>query len=209
MNTNTTTMNTRDEAKTDSFSQNESEVGKEMNPTTSKMNANNWNWVSTRTTATTIVLTYPEGKAIEEVHERTEVDYPERTWDWTVDEGKREVSVFRNHWRVKEEADLKKGKTQGQIWEEEAIGKALRMKQIEKKLGFVCVGKDALEVLKECWTANKMRGGCVEFGGRPPMTEEEARAEVEKAFADYIAEYGEEGEARDEEEEEEEDSDDE
>lgn len=202
MNTNTTTMNTH-EAKTDSFSQNESEVGKEMNPTTSKMtetNANNWKWEAVRTTKTTIILTYPDGKTIEEVHARTEKDYPEYTWDWTVDEGKREVSVFQNHWRLKEEADKAKGKTQEQIWEEEAIGKALRMARFSKEMGVRCLNADGtedasygLDALKGCWIANRVRGGAVAFGGRPPMTEEEAKAEVEEAFARYIAEYGDEG----------------
>jgi hypothetical protein len=155
---------------------------------------NNWNWVSTRTTKTNIIKTYPEGKTVKEVHARTEVDHPERTWDWTVDEKKREVSIFQNHWRVKEEEDLARGKTQEKIWEEEAIGKCLRMAKIMRDSGGKCENADGtddpsfgVELTKQVWVMNKMRGST--FAGRPPMSEADARAEVDKAFADYIAEY--------------------
>lgn len=155
-------------------------------------NTNNWEWECVHTDDDSITtLTYPAGKTMDEVHARLEVDYSDHTWDWTVSEEKREVSVFRNHWRVKEEEGRKAGKTQSQIWTEEAIGKCLRMEKMMREMGHTDEeAKEYTESLKRCWIKNRTLGGVVAFGGRPPMTEEDARAEVEKEFADYIAEYG-------------------
>lgn len=152
-----------------------------------------WAWVSSKFSKdkTTIIKRYPKGTPMKEVHAKTESEYGEYVWDWVVHDDKDEVHVFKNHWRVKEEEGKAKGKTQEQMWEEEAIGKCLRMAKVWKKMKVKCVEPDGtedesygVETTKQCWIANRMRGG--------KLTEEEARAEVEKAFADYLAEYPEE-----------------
>lgn len=169
-----------------------------MNAHRSSNNA--WNWTAVRHTADgTVIKTYPARKTMKQVHARTEKDHPESTWDWTIDETKRQVTIFKNHWRVKEERDLARGKTQEQIWEDEAIGKCLRMARIAREMGHVYLNEDGtqdntygVEPMKRTWIANKVRGGAIAFGGNPPMNEADAREAVEKAFADYIAENGEE-----------------
>jgi len=103
---------------------------------TDEMN-NLWNWTATTIKSdNTIIKKYPKNKTIEQIHAKVESEYPEYVWDWTISEEKREVHIFKNHWRMEEERLRAEGKTLHEIWELEAIGKAERMRDyIAEKCG--------------------------------------------------------------------------
>lgn len=76
-------------------------------------------------------------------------------WDWTAMNGR--ADVFQNHWKIQEKKLLKEGKTQQEIWELEAIGKAERMRDWIRDTS----GKEAADEYwastTKCWEENKRR----------------------------------------------------